>query len=168
MIRAVAKHFMTAQSPKADPGFKSSFPTHCLLEERMYSLLCDAEWLMSWGCQYFSIDYEYSILLHSLDFMHVSNQNADSKLLLPRSKWHFQRHDLTYAKRTVMMIILTEEGAKWNPLLTAHKRRMLRSKSPSPATSRRKFASSSCAAELKHSLWVFLTLISNVIEVPIH
>lgn len=98
MIWGVAKHFMTVLSPKADLDFKSSFPRHCICEEDIYSLLCDAEWLMSWGRQYFGIDYEYTIPLHSLDFMHVSNQNADSELLLLRSKWHFQRHDLTYAK----------------------------------------------------------------------
>lgn len=49
------------------------------------------------GCHSYDIDYEYTTLFHSLDFMHVNNQNADNGLQL-RSKWHFQRHDLTYAK----------------------------------------------------------------------
>lgn len=39
--------------------------------------------------------------------------------------------------------------------------------SPYAATSRQKSASRSDAVELKHSLGVFLTLINNVIEVPI-
>lgn len=73
-----------------------------MLEGDIYSLLYDAEWLMSTGCRYYGIDYEYAILLHSLDLMHVSNQNADSELLpLPQSDiskgmtWHMQkeRHD---------------------------------------------------------------------------
>lgn len=131
MIWRVAKHFMTALNRKADCGFKSSFPSYCITEEDIYSFYCDVEWVMSWGCQYSSIDYEFSILIHSLDFMHLSNQNADSELLLLCSKWHFQRHDLTYAK-----------GPSWRqswqrnvPNETAHKKRMFCSKSPSPATS---------------------------------
>ncbi len=40
---------MTAPSTKADLGFKSSFPRHCIQEEEeeeeedIYSVLCDAE-----------------------------------------------------------------------------------------------------------------------------
>lgn len=63
-----------------------------------------------------------------------------------------------------MMIILTGR----DHLLTAHKRRMLHSDSSSSATSRRNLQVGSFVVELKHSLEAFLTLISSVIEVPIH
>lgn len=66
------------------------------------------------------------------------------------------------------MIILTEEGAELNHLLTADKRRMLRSKFPSPATSRRNLQVVAVCDGAEKFIVSFLTLISNVIEVPNH
>lgn len=138
MIWGVAKHFMTALNPKADLGFKSSFPRRCILEEDVHGF---AVWfrmtdeLGGVSILVLIMNTPSSSTVWTLCMWVIKMQTASyccfaQSDISKGMTWHMQkdRHDDNSDRG---------KGAKWNHLLTAHKRGMLHS-DESPSTSRQR------------------------------